>query len=73
MKKRAGNMNKIIATLLVLTAIVLVAGIAFNLATMTMPIDEDSGTSGKVNVYVTADVPASPATGEVSLVVTGNP
>ena len=67
---RRRDVNKIVAGLLVLTAIVMIFGIAMNISTMSIPPEETSGTSGKVQLYVTAEV-GSPTTGEVSLVVGG--
>lgn len=62
------NVNKAIAVLLVLTVIVMLAGIALNMPT-SLPTGNDQGASGKVNVYVTAKVSSPSTGGKVSLVV----
>lgn len=71
MSRGAGNTNKLIAALLILTAIVLIAGIAVNVSTMGMPAEETSGARGEVKLYVTGEEKPASTTGTVSLVVTG--
>ena len=61
------NVNKAIAVLLVLTVIVMLAGIALNMPA-SLPT-QNPGASGKVNVYVTAKISSPSTGGKVSLVV----
>ena len=71
MKRGTGNMNKLVAALLVLTAIVLVIGIGMNIYSMSVPTEKASGTTGEVKLYVSGEAEPTSTTGKVSVVVNG--
>ena len=61
------NISKVVAVLLVLTVVVMIAGMALNIS--TVPEQKTTEASGKVNLVVSARIAPTPTTGEVTLVV----